>query len=243
MKLLAIDAGNTRIKWGLHEDGSWRERGTLETSRAHEIESALARLAGFDRVLAANVAGEEVAIAIGQALRRFGVEPPWVLASVEQCGVRSGYAQPAQLGPDRWAALIAARQLYDGPCIVVNAGTTMTVDALSSDGVFVGGCIVPGYALMRNALSRNTARLKMQDGEFSYFPDNTGDSIASGALNALLGAIDRMHRYMAETGERDALVMLSGGDAAILAPLVSARVQVVDNLVLEGLLCIGATDV
>jgi type III pantothenate kinase len=95
---------------------------------------------------------------------------------------------------------------------------------------------------MKQALAGNTARLGLQDGAFSFFPDNTGDAIASGAVNALAGAIERMKRYMTQSGEADALVMLSGGDAGVLTPLLNESVQVVDNLVLEGLMCIGAND-
>lgn len=243
MKLLAIDSGNSRIKWGLHENGRWRARGAVPTPQSAQLSHALSGLDAPERIVVAHVAGDDAAGQIGQALARFDVQPVWIVSRDEQCGVRSGYAQPAQLGPDRWAALVAARQRYDGPCVVVNAGTTMTVDALTSEGIFLGGFIVPGYALMRQTLSGNTARLRLQEGSFSFFPDNTGDAIASGAANALAGAADRMVRYMHETGEGDAMILLSGGDAPMLAPLLSTRVQVVDNLVLEGIVCIGASDV
>jgi type III pantothenate kinase len=243
VKLLAIDAGNSRIKWGSAERGEWLERGVLATAHAHELRDALAGLPAPERIVVANVAGDTVAESIRDALAFFAAQPVWVVGRDAQCGVRSGYAQPAQLGPDRWAALIGARHLHDGACVVANAGTTMTVDALSAEGLFMGGAIVAGYSLMQDALAKNTARLKRQDGAFSVFPDNTGDAIASGALNAMTGAIERMARYMAQAGEADALVMLSGGDAGVLAPLLNARVRVVDNLVLEGLKCIGASDV
>ena len=82
-------------------------------------------------------------------------------------------------------------------------------------------------------------RLALRDGRFSFFPDNTGDAIASGALNALAGAVDRMCRYMIDTGESEPAVVLSGGNAAALEPRLNARPQVVDNLVLEGLVRIG----
>jgi type III pantothenate kinase len=242
MKLLAIDAGNSRIKWGLSEAGAWLERGAVATAQAHELSEALRRLPAPGRIVVANVAGDAAAQSIRDALAPFAAAPVWIVSREAQCGVRSGYAQPSQLGPDRWAALIGARHLYDGPCVVVNAGTTMTVDALSADGLFLGGCIVPGYALMKQALAGNTAWLRLQDGAFSFFPDNTGDAIASGAVNALAGAIERMKRYMTRSGEADALVMLSGGDAGVLTPLLNESVQVVDNLVLEGLMCIGAND-
>jgi type III pantothenate kinase len=242
MKVLAIDAGNSRVKWGLAED-DWIERGAVATADAAELEHGLAHLTTVDRIVVANVAGTAAAGAIQKAIGRFGVTAETIVPCAEQCGVKSGYAKPEQLGPDRWAALIGARALFDGPCIVVNAGTTMTVDALSGEGLFLGGLIVPGYEVMRGSLAANTDRLKLQQGGFSFFPDNTGDAIASGALNALAGAVDRMVRYMADVGEGEPLVMLSGGDANLVAPLLSHRVQVVDNLVLEGLRRIGAGDV
>ena len=125
--------------------------------------------------------------------------------------------------------------------IVVNAGTTMTVDALSRDGVFLGGVIVPGLALMRTSLDRGTAQLRLQDGCFVQFPDNTADAIMSGAVNALLGAIERMWNFLSNTGSALPVILLSGGAAPALmvqlqAGPLSSRVVSIDNLVLDGLL-------
>ena len=79
-----------------------------------------------------------------------GFTPEQTRAEVERCGVRNLYERPEQLGPDRWAALIAARALHSsGPALVVNAGTATTVDMLSGDGRFLGGSILPGVELMR----------------------------------------------------------------------------------------------
>jgi type III pantothenate kinase len=153
--------------------------------------------------------------------------------------VKSGYAKPEQLGSDRWAALIGARHLCAGPCLVINAGTTMTIDALSGDGVFLGGCIVPGLALMQDALARNTAQLELAAGRFLYFPDNTADAIMSGAINALSGAVDRMLGYMQEAAGHEPLVVLSGGAADTLEPHLRGRVERIDNLVLVGLAEVG----
>jgi type III pantothenate kinase len=243
MKVLAIDAGNSRIKWGHAQDSEWVARGAVATADVSALAQALADIDAPERIVVANVAGDAVARSIEAAVQRFGIVADVLVSREEQCGVRSGYATPQQLGPDRWAALVGARNLYDGPCAVVNAGTTMTVDALSAEGVFLGGFIVPGYALMRGTLASNTAGLALQEGRFSFFPDNTGDAIASGAINALAGAVDRMVRYMTDAGEADPAVLLSGGDAGLVEPLLNQRVQVVDNLVLEGLLRIGMSDV
>ena len=239
MNILAIDAGNSRIKWGFADSSGWLRRAWLDTADAAKLGEALKDLPAPTRIVVSNVAGERLRAAITPALANHGVAPLWVQAREQQCGVRSGYADPAQLGSDRWAGLIAAWKLYGNAgraCVVVNAGTTMTVDALSSEGVFLGGIIVPGLDLMRASLESGTAQLKLQRGAFYYFPDNTADAIMSGAVNALAGAIDRMRGYMEESGQGAPLTLLSGGVAALIRPRLNVSVELVDNLVLEGLL-------
>lgn len=236
MRVLVIDAGNSRIKWGYAEDGRWARLAWVATADAPTLGAALRDIAGVDRVAISNVAGPAVARDIAAGLLRLHPAPLWIKSVEEECGVRSGYDDPAQLGSDRWAALIGAWHLFGGPCVVVNVGTTMTVDALTGDGVFVGGMIVPGVDLMCRALAENTAQLKVQGGSFAYFPARTGDAVMSGAINALAGAVERMVRFLAETGEADPLVALSGGGAEALAPRLGGRVEVVENLVLEGLI-------
>lgn len=239
MKVLAIDAGNSRIKWGVAEGRCWLQLSSLATAQASALRDALVSIAKPDCIVVSNVAGTAVGALLEAALAPMQAPLQWVRGAAQQCGVRSSYAEPAQLGPDRWAALIAARNSFGGPCVVVNAGTAMTVDALSGEGVFLGGFIVPGVKLMHAALASGTARLGPRAGHFSYFPSNTADAIMSGGIHALAGAVERMARFMAQTGEGEALVVLSGGDAQLLAPQLNARVEVVDNLVLEGLLCIA----
>jgi type III pantothenate kinase len=242
MSTLAIDAGNTRVKWGLHDGAHWLQRSAIPTTDVPRLPAMLPEASNVERVVIANVAGSRVAQLLAQGLAGFRARILWVESRSEQCGVRSSYADPAQLGADRWAALIGARHLYSGPCVIANAGTTMTVDALSADSIFLGGFIVPGYSMMREALASRTAQLGLPEGAFSFFPDNTGDAIVSGALNALAGAIERMCRYVVQTGEDEPVVVLSGGDAGLLEPRLDPRPHVVDHLVLEGLVCIGASD-
>jgi type III pantothenate kinase len=239
VRILAIDAGNSRIKWGVHEDGSWRAQGWVATTRPARLAGKWERLDTPDAVVATNVAGARVARSIAAAARRLGRVARFVRSAANQCGVRNSYDHPAQLGADRWAALIGARHLHRGPCVVVNAGTTMTVDALTADGVFLGGMIVAGAALMRSALTRNTAQLRPRSGKFQFFPARTVDAIESGAVNALAGAVERMLRFMREAGQEEPLAMLSGGAARVVAAHLNGTVEVVDNLVLEGIVRIA----
>jgi type III pantothenate kinase len=195
-------------------------------------------LAAPDAIVISNVAG----VALRDKLRRVlpaAPAPHWLRSSREQSGVRSSYAAPAQLGADRWAALIGAYRLFGAAAVIVNAGTALTVDALTADGVFAGGMIVPGVELMRRTLAANTAGLKRRPGAFSFFPDATGDAIMSGAINASCGAIERMARFLEDAGQAAPLCVMSGGGAALLVPHLNLEVKLVDNLVLEGLLTLA----
>jgi type III pantothenate kinase len=187
-----------------------------------------------------NVAGAALREKLQRVLPAAPV-PRWIKSTRTQCGVSSSYAVPSSLGCDRWAALIGAHRMFGTAAVVVNAGTALTIDALTADGVFAGGIIVPGAELMRKALAANTAALKLRPGKFGFFPDTTGDAIVSGAVNASCGAIERMARFLEEAGEAQPLCVLSGGGAELLAPYLNLEVKLVDNLVLEGLLVMADT--
>jgi type III pantothenate kinase len=234
--VLAIDAGNTRVKWGMHDGGGWVRKAWIESSRAGDLAAEFSALSP-SLVVVANVAGP------GRRDMLAAILPPapvrWIAAQRMQCGVRNDYADPAQLGADRWAALIGAHARGRGPLVVVGAGTALTVDALTAEGVFLGGIIVAGAQLMRESLYANTARLTAGDGEFSMFPRTTGDAIASGVIDAQCGAIERMTQFAERaTGSRPRCI-LSGGGAALIAAHLAMDVEVVDNLVLEGLITIA----
>jgi len=239
MRILAIDAGNSRIKWGIHEAGAWLSQSWIETANVAQLERVWGEAPKPDTVLATNVAGEKVRDELEGAAQSLGKRIEFVRSRDHQCGVRSSYEDPTQLGPDRWAALIGAWHLRGGPSVVINAGTTMTADALSADGVFLGGVIVPGVDLMRHALAQSTAGLKMEEGSFTFFPDTTADAIMSGAINALAGTVERMQRFMLEAGGAAPRIVISGGAASLIERALNGAAEVMDNLVLEGLLRIA----
>jgi type III pantothenate kinase len=237
--ILAIDAGNSRIKWGLHADGGWIVRDAVATADKSRLAGAWRDVAEPHAIVIANVAGAAARTALTAALRHFTVQPQWIAAAATQCGVRSRYEEPAQLGADRWAALIGAWHRWRRAALVVHAGTALTADALSRDGEFLGGVIVPGYDLMRDALAANTAALSLQPGVFQRFPRATGDAIVSGAINALCGTIERMTRFMEQAGATAPLIVVGGGHADGVAEQLGTPVERVENLVLEGLVVIA----
>lgn len=248
--MLCIDCGNTRLKWGLHDGRQWLEQGALMLGEIDRLPLVFASLPSLARAMACNVASDEVRAAVEAAVAEVapGVPLVWASSRAQQCGVKNTYDDPAQLGADRWAALIGARHVHDDACLVVNAGTATTIDVLDAEGIFRGGLILPGVDLMRTALSRDTARLPFAAGVFSPLPRNTADAIASGALQATAGAIVRMFAHIAASP--GAICLLCGGAADSLVSLLSIYATCapcapegtegipfrrVDNLVLEGL--------
>ncbi len=237
--ILAVDAGNTRIKWGLHDGNAWLSQGGLASKDVAGLAEAWQGLPAPDRIVASNVAGSQVAMQIEEACKGWPASFQWVVAVDKQCDVSNGYDIPSQLGSDRWAALIAARAIAPEGCVVVNAGTAMTVDALTADGFFMGGVIVPGLALMLRALAENTAAIEEIGGHYRDIPKNTPDAVYSGALSAMVGAVWHMNALLAGEIKRAPTCLLSGGDAQLLLPLLSGKTRMVDNLVLEGLIRIA----
>jgi type III pantothenate kinase len=233
--LLLIDAGNTRVKWALADAaapaGQWRAHGAAMHAELDTLGAAL-RPHAISRAVVSNVAGPEMRARIEALLPTTHVE--WFASSARRAGVSNHYRNPAQLGCDRFAAAIGARTLEPGRAIVMaTCGTATTVDALTADGVFIGGMILPGLGLMASSLARNTAQLpQVAPGAAPppLFADNTGDAIISGCLSAQAGAIER-----AVAGHRAELCIVSGGAAQYVAPSLNIAHRIVDNIVLAGL--------
>ena len=237
--ILAIDAGNTRIKWGVHDGHAFAATRAILTAEAATLAQAWGADPPAQRAIASNVAGPGVREALENACARSGIALEVIRSRAEQLGVRSGYADPAQLGTDRWASLIAAHAAETGHKLVVNVGTALTIDALAADGRFLGGLIVPGPALMRRSLDRGTAGLRLTEGEYHDFPRSTPDAITSGAIHACVGAVQRMATTMAAQALGPMKVVLSGGGAGEIAPHLPFPVALRENLVLDGLVLIA----
>jgi type III pantothenate kinase len=243
--ILAIDAGNSRVKWGWYQrdargGGAWSSIATVSliefAASSDHINPFSATHDNPSRIVISNVAGEGAHQLLVNWTSIFEAEPLWLKGEPETCGVRNGYERPAQLGPDRWASLVAARALEPGrACLVINAGTCTTIDALSAEGEFSGGVIVPGVDLMRFVLHEHTGSLPLQPGNFVKTPRNTVDAIETGCRHAQAGAVERMHRVLGGDGA----CLVSGGGGPALIERLSLPCRYVENLVLEGLARIG----
>lgn len=234
--MLLLDIGNSRIKWAYVVNNSWVHQGIAEVSDFSGLQLKFAELPPPQRVLVSNVAGSQLASQIETFFSAESCAVEFISAQSEQSGVRNSYMDPAELGSDRWASLIAAWHTTRTACLVVNCGTATTVDALSNDGEFLGGLILPGIVLMRTSLATLSTRLDASDGEWSKFPRCTADAIYSGTIQATAGAIQKQHEIL---GSSAAPCILSGGAANDIQTHLNLPLVHMDNLVLRGLQLIG----
>ena len=241
MLILAIDIGNTRIKWGLSNGMNWLDRGVAPSNEHSVLTPQWAAIPAPESVIISSVARMEITDQIARRCQSWPSQVQLIRAQAEQCGIRNGYDDPTQLGSDRWAALVGARHLFPGrDLLLVQSGTATTIDTLDTSGFFPGGLILPGVQLMRQTLTQGTAKLGLHQGKLDIYPRNTADAIQSGILNAIAGGIERRFRLL----KNNPLCLLSGGDADILLPLLDIPTldiptQRVDDLVLEGLILIA----
>ncbi len=251
MSFLAIDIGNTRLKWALY---AAPQPGAVLLSQGAVFLETIDTLADSNwkelaepaSMLGCVVAGDAIRRRVEEQLELWDVQPHWVVASRHEAGLTNGYEHPSRLGADRWVALAGARarvladaQLLGAPprpALVVMVGTAVTVDALDADGHFLGGLIIPGFGLMQRALEMGTAGLKVPTGEVVDFPANTSDALMSGGTNAIAGAIERQARRLAARTGQSPLLLMSGGAAAKLAPITDLPFEMVETLIFEGLL-------
>lgn len=243
--MLLIDAGNTRIKWAIAEDGAplgqWRESGSVSHEHITELADDWCNLS-TRRVLVSNVAGAQVRTQLEDIILQTWPSCliEWFASAVECAGIRNGYRQPQQLGCDRFASAIGAHAMFPRQALLVaTCGTATTIDAISADGVFSGGMILPGLKLMAASLARNTAQLPevTADGDrMPLFADNTEEAIVAGCISAQVGAIERAYAAFQRTDDvTDLRCLVAGGAGEILMRHLAIPCQHVDNLVLPGL--------
>lgn len=245
MKLL-IDVGNSRLKWALSQN----KQLSVSQSLIYERERLAAQLTELGREIAqlpiqrvwiANVAGPLVAEQLSDWLLK-----QWKTASLfflqtkpYACGVKNAYPQPERLGIDRWAALIAARQISHETACVINCGTAVTIDVLNTEGEHQGGLIAPGLMTMRRALRQSAYALREDYPDNSILTDflarDTQTGIKMGTLYALSGLIDKISAELSQQGNQQIMCLLSGGDALSIAPLLRGIYRYIPDLVLQGI--------
>jgi type III pantothenate kinase len=251
MTFLAIDVGNTRLKWAQYDAPAVGAK--LLAHGAVFLEN-IDRLAEDDwkdipepsAMLGCVVAGDAIKRRVAEQMGLlWDVTPRWAHASAQEAGLSNGYDHPGRLGADRWVAMIGAhhRLLRRGtqkPCVVVMVGTAVTVEAIDASGKFLGGIILPGHGIMLRALESGTAGLHVPTGEVRDFPTNTSDALTSGGTFAIAGAVQRMVDNVTRHCGQAPECIMTGGAGWKMAPSMSVNVELVESLIFEGLLEIAS---
>lgn len=233
---LLIDYGNTRVKWA-----SWDGVALGAVAAASNTEMDLSTLwkdhGSIDAAWIASVASAAANASLAAALRgRFGIGPVFAATRAQACGVRIAYAEPVQLGVDRFLCLIAAHAMAATGTVIVSCGTALTMDALAADGTHLGGLIAASPDMAAHALRVSAARLAdVPAGNITDMADNSADAIASGTWLSAVALIERFHARTERRLGACPMLILAGGGAMRLSGLLGVPHRIEADLVLRGL--------
>jgi type III pantothenate kinase len=239
MKTLLMDVGNSRIKWGVLSNGEIKRTGHISQA-LQVLTSKIPRR--VDDVFVSNVAGTTFATRLsGVVGMHCDCDVRFARTERRGWGVTNGYTQPRRMGVDRWVAMIGAWAEVGAACLVVDAGTAVTVDALNDQGMHLGGQIIPGVATMAASLSSATSdipQVRPAPGrgraDLGMFARNTAAAVREGAQNAVSGAVDRAIQTLQSNACQPAVV-LTGGDASRILNALCESPLHRPHLVLQGL--------
>ena len=233
---LLIDAGNSRVKWALDGPGIWKTRASSRAEFAQSLEDSVGDSSKINSIIISSTRNpaynQQLSVLLAEL---FDVEPFFIESQRREFGVINRYQPHSALGVDRWAGLIAVRSLGTSPAIVIDAGTAVTVDALSADGMFEGGVIFPGISLASQSLDQADNLSVAKFVSPTVFALSTAEAMYSGVLYSIAAGIDGIVVQMRKTLGYSVNVYLCGGDADSLIELLEHNVIKEPELVLKGL--------
>lgn len=241
-RFLLLDGGNSQLKWAWVENGTFSEVGRAPYRDLTQLGEEWLQFADEDvKIVGCAVCGSVKKAMVEEQLTR-PVE--WLSSMPQALGIRNHYRRPEEHGSDRWFNALGSRRFTQNACVVVSCGTAVTIDALTEDNHYLGGTIMPGFHLMKEAMALKTANLNRPIGKVYPFPTTTPNAIASGMMDAVCGALMMMHgRLKDKTGEGKPvdIIITGGGAARVVQALPESfvhdnQVKIVDNLVIHGLL-------
>ena len=240
-----MDVGNSRIKSGVLDGGELRRTGHIAQDRIREkgLTALTTRVPRrVDEVFVSNVAGTTFATRLsGVVGAHCDCEVRFARTQRRGWGVTNAYTQPRRMGVDRWVAMVGAWAELQSACLIVDAGTAVTLDAIDDEGRHLGGQLIAGVATMAGALAAATSDIPpvkpapaRTGHDLGMFARNTAAAVREGAQNALAGAVDRAIRTL-QSNAYDPTIVLTGGDASRMLSTLSETPVHRPHLVLQGL--------
>ncbi|KLT72013.1 pantothenate kinase [Neisseria arctica] len=241
-RLLLLDGGNSQLKWAWVEEGQIVSVGRAPYRDLSKLgQEWQERGGGVEKIIGCAVCStqkkEQVAAQLPEQIE-------WLSSMQHALGIRNHYRNVAEHGADRWFNVLGSRRFSSNACVVVSCGTAVTVDALTEDDHYLGGTIMPGFHLMKEAMALKTANLNRPIGKVYPFPTTTSNALASGMMDAVCGSVMLMHSRLRGKTNADKVVdvVITGGGAAKVAQALPEsfsldnHIKIVDNLVIYGLL-------
>lgn len=240
---LLLDLGNSRCKFAIVENNVIKKYGVQpyhKTNKLSAIKPLLHEHSNSNKVIICSVLDETFDNQLIELLASHQIHDYYFLdPAVDSFGILLGYQNPNQLGTDRLAAMIAANKKFKGNTCIVDCGTAITIDALNPKGIHQGGVILPSLTSMRQALFVDTDIQHYEaDGSFNIVANNTHDAIYTGCLSAVIGGIEHIVNTMQAHYDSFDQIILTGGDAELLIPMLTQQVVYEPNLVLDGLIIV-----
>lgn len=245
--ILEVDVGNTRIKWRLRLAGDVVSRGYGETSLLRskdDLERLFANddLSQLRGIYVATVVVRYQKMFVDWAANRFPA--PVFAATSQSCAqIVNAYVDFRQMGVDRWLAIVAGYHRVKEACLIIDAGSAITIDVLRSNGRHLGGYIVPGLQLMRHTLFSQADQVDVpefffDDKDLSLSPGkSTRQAVASGLPLMILGMINSI--LSENKTQHLPFILVTGGDGDYLSALLRyhqlGSVEYIPELVLDGL--------
>ncbi|MFQ5508702.1 MAG: type III pantothenate kinase [Leptospirillia bacterium] len=239
--LLAVDAGNTHVNFGVFAGERLAATGKLAHGDVAQLADAVRQAFPQGGVTAAGVASVVPSLnqRLAEGCRQVTGNDPQFFYHTSNLGLGFKVDRPEAVGADRLVNAAGAFHLFGGPLVVVDAGTAITVCAVNAAGDFLGGAIAPGPGLALKALTDGAEQLPVVEikSPARAVGRNTDEAMRAGVVIGCAGLIDRLAGEAAgeaaNTGK--APVYLTGGQAGLLSPYLKVTHKEVPHLTLKAL--------
>ncbi len=251
--MLAIDIGNSRLKWALFSDKCIQEYGVF----SYNEENLTAQLASEDILLGSSVV--EISCVAGENIKKqlidwFSNNPlnhvRFARTQAKQCNVVNSYNVPDKLGIDRWLAMIAAFDLFNieknKRICVIDCGTAITLDVVDIDGTHLGGFIIPGLQTMIQSLTDHTSIECMVSDAGKALTNNLGvdtqEAVTNGCIQLIVEGLSGIVQNIENSKESSLKCVVTGGDGETISNVLKFPTIYKSHLVLQGLALAASRD-
>jgi type III pantothenate kinase len=234
--ILECDIGNTRTKWRLLDGRLSVDSGSLNT-----VDCGFHGLPVnpvIERVRVACVAGSELELKLqGWVSENLGLSCEFARTGAQAAGVTNCYEHPGKMGVDRWLAALAAYSEYRSAVLVIDLGSALTAEVVDDNGCHIGGYIIPGAGLMRQALLTGTEQVRFDD-ELPVslaLGRSTAEAVSYGISVAVVGTVKQIIEQAGQSLPEGFNIVLTGGGAQGVRPYLADTLDWRPDLVLDGL--------